>query len=148
MTASVIGAALAILVFVVTQSFLKLVLEPIQEQRKLIGEVTYALRFYANEYEVRTIPPPDEERKKALDEVKKTLRELSARLLASLWQIPFYDLLARAKRVPKKDNVLQAADQLVAWSENLYGLKSEERRKQRRIIADRLRISEKIGEID
>jgi hypothetical protein len=40
----------ALVVFVLTQSFLKLVLEPIQEQKKLIGEVAHALLFYANAY--------------------------------------------------------------------------------------------------
>jgi hypothetical protein len=37
---------LAALVFVLTQSFKKLCLEPIQEQRKLIGEVAAALTVY------------------------------------------------------------------------------------------------------
>ena len=45
---AIVTALLAVLVFVLTQSFLKLVLEPVQEQLKLIGEVAHALLFYAN----------------------------------------------------------------------------------------------------
>ena len=81
-----------------------------------------------------------------LETTRKALRELSGRLLASLWAIPFYNLLARLGRVPDKDAVLKAADQLVGWSNGLYGTGGE-RGKCRRIIVDRLGISKKIGEI-
>lgn len=48
MSAAAVAAVLAVFVFVLTQSFLKLVLEPVQEQRRLIGEVAHALLYYAN----------------------------------------------------------------------------------------------------
>ena len=48
MTSVIIAAALALIAFVITQSILKFVIEPIQEQRKLIGEVANALVVYAN----------------------------------------------------------------------------------------------------
>lgn len=36
--------------FVITQSILKFVIEPLQEQRRLIGDVAHALSYYANVY--------------------------------------------------------------------------------------------------
>ena len=83
----------------VTQSFLKLVLEPIQDQRKLIGDVAHALLFYKNVYHPESFGPPDDRRRDELDEARKTLRGLAGRLRASLWTIPFYNTHSRLGRV-------------------------------------------------
>ena len=144
MVTAIVTALLAVLVFVVTQSFLKLVLEPIQEQRKLIGEVAHALLFYANVYHLHMVKLPDEERKQELEETRKALRELAGRLRASLWTIPFCDTLALLRRVPKREDVLKASDQLVVWSNSLYGSRGSDRSNAQRIIADRLGISKRI----
>jgi len=148
------GALLAVGVFVVGQAILKFVVEPIEEQRKLIGEVAYALRFYANVSLIRMLSPKDVARKQEyyarkqeVDEMKKALLELSSRVLASLWAIPFYDTLALLGSVPKKYDVLEASDHLVEWSQTLYGMKGKERSRHREIVANRLGISKKIGEI-
>jgi hypothetical protein len=147
LTAIVVTALLAVLVFVLTQSFLKLVLEPIQEQKKLIGEVAHALLFYANVVHLDTSGPPDEQRRKELDEARIALRRLAGRLRASLWTVPFYDTLARLGRVTRKEDVLEASDQLVGWSNSLYGSTRHEdaRNKRRTIIADRLGITKRLG---
>lgn len=143
MVATITTALLAVMVFVLTQSFLKLVLEPIQEQRNLIGEVAHALLFYANVYHVKELGIPIEE----LDDARKALRGLSGRLRASLWTIPFYDALARLGWVLRKEDVLEAARQLVGWSNNLYGNNRDEARsKCQTIIADKLGITKRLGE--
>jgi hypothetical protein len=118
---ALVGAVVALFVFVITQSILKFVIEPIQEQKRLIGEVAHALLFYANMIHLDTWGPTDEERRKELDEARRVLRGLAGRLQASLWTIPFYDALAWLRRVPKKEDVLEAATQLVGWSNSLYG---------------------------
>jgi hypothetical protein len=136
----------ALIVFVLTQSFLKLVLEPIQEQKKLIGDVAHALLFYANVYHPDSFGPPDERRREELDEARKTLRGLAGRLQASLWTVPFYDSLARLGRVPRKEDVLAASTQLVGWSNSLYGRSGEEGRdKRKKIIADSLGITKRLS---
>jgi hypothetical protein len=93
MVMAIATALLAVLVFVLTQSFLKLALEPVQEQRRLLGEVAHALLFYANrgpmgvELGLYTIDD--------LHETSRHLRNLAGRLRSSLFFIPFYDRLAR-----------------------------------------------------
>jgi hypothetical protein len=47
----------ALVVFVITQSVLLLVLEPVQEQRRLIGEVASALTVYQKSFILRVGPP-------------------------------------------------------------------------------------------
>ncbi len=147
MLTPILTALLAVLVFVLTQSFLKLVLEPIQEQRRLIGEVAHALVFYANVYHVTAFGTPDERRIEELEEARKALRNLAGQLRASLWTVPFYDALARVGWVPRKQDVLEAATQLIGWSTSLYGSTGDGAREKRRtIIADRLGITKLLEE--
>jgi hypothetical protein len=75
-----------------------------------------------------------------LDEVRVALRGLAGRLRASIFYVPFYDKLARWGWVPKRDDVLTAATELVGWSNSLYHEQSDTLLR-RKIIADRLAIT-------
>ncbi len=129
MLVAIVTALLAVLVFVLTQSFLTFVLEPIPvvlRQRSPLGQLW----------------PPDERQREVLDEARLTLRGLAGRLRTSLWTVPFYDTLARLGWVPKREDVLEASTQLVGWSNSLYGsARHDARDKRRTIIADRLGIT-------
>jgi hypothetical protein len=143
---ALITALLAVLAFVAGQALLRFVVESIQEQRRLIGEVSHALLFYAKVYHLKILKQPDEQRRAELDEARTTLRGLAARLQASLWTVPAYDTLARMGWVRKKEDILTASRELAGWSESLYGGRtSEVRDKRRRIISEALGISEKVG---
>ena len=75
MSSEILAAALALIGFVVTQSILKFVIEPIQEQRRLIGEVARVLSMYAYIENIHG---------EGVEEVRKALRSLSARLWSSV----------------------------------------------------------------
>jgi hypothetical protein len=148
--ATITTALLAVVVFVLTQSFLKLVLEPVQDQRELVGEVAPALLFYANVVAEFDVPEDiaggrgmkiGMEREE-VEETRKALRGLAGRLRASLWTIPFYDTLARMGWVRSKQDVIEASTQLVGWSNSLS--RDDYRDKRLKIIADRLGITEKL----
>jgi hypothetical protein len=111
----VAGAALALIGFVLTQGILKFVIEPIQEQRRLIGEVAHALSTILDVPEDRE-DVDREEIEEIRKETRKTLRSLSGRLWASLWSIPFYDAFALVGLVPRAKNVTRAASELTIWS--------------------------------
>lgn len=143
-TTVAVTAAVAIVVFVVTQSFLKFVLEPVQEQKKLIGEVAHALLFCANVSYMGTPWDLDEKTREQLNTDIQTLRNLAMRLRASLWTVPFYGTLAVLRGVPKKDSILEASSELIWWSNNLYGPKDEERIRSRKAVAGKLGISKVI----
>ncbi|MBA3490807.1 MAG: hypothetical protein H0T55_01850 [Rubrobacteraceae bacterium] len=143
---ALITALLAVLAFVVGQALLRFVVEPIQEQRRLIGEVSNALLFYANVYHLELFKQPDERQREQLDEARTTLRGLAGRLQASLWTVPAYDTLARIGWVRKKEDILTASRELVGWSNSLYGGRTSEQRDRRRtIIAEVLGITQKVG---
>jgi cobalamin biosynthesis protein CobD/CbiB len=106
MTSAFAGAVLALIVFVITQSILKFVIEPIQEQKKLIGEIANAFVAYADvpiysPQELYERPEETSAYRERLAETRQELRRLSGRLRASLWAIPFYKLLSRVKSGPQ-----------------------------------------------
>ena len=127
MAVAIVTGLLAVLVFVLTQSFLKLVLEPIQEQRILIGEVASALTVYEKSYTLKVEPSEGAmgepmlfgATKEEAMEADKALRELAGRLRASLWSVPAYDLFALLHMVPKLADVIVAANHLQGWYSQL-----------------------------
>ena len=149
MTSALAGAALALIGFVITQSLLKFFIEPIQEQRKLIGEVANAFVVHNvshdtswKEFLEKTEDSPAKLEK--VTETQKALRELSGRLRSSLWAIPFYGLFAWMTLVPKATDVMQAADKVIGWSNNLVHPQADDRvREHQDIISQKLGIAQK-----
>jgi hypothetical protein len=147
-TAAIVTALLAVVVFVLTQSFLKLVLEPIQEQRRLIGEVASALTVYERAYSLRVVNASGGEaffgstREEAM-EAEKALRGLKGRLEASLWSVPAYDMFARLYLVPNLEDVVVAANELHMWYSQLPGPMNEHQAD--RIIECQATISKRLG---
>ncbi len=145
MTSALAGAALALIGFVITQSLLKFFIEPIQEQRKLIGEVANAFVVHTvsrdmdwKEFLEKTKDSPAEREK--ITETQTALRELSGRLRSSLWAIPFYGSFARMKLVPKATDVMAAADRVIGWSNNLMHPQADDRIREYQLI-----VSQKLG---
>jgi hypothetical protein len=133
---ALVGAALALFGFVLTQGILKFVIEPIQEQRRLIGEVAHALAIYAYVQDGRL---------EEVEEARRALRSLSERLWASLLSIPFYDTLALLGLVPKVNDVISAATELSVWSYTLASSSTDDSVMQSRdAIAQRLGITPRL----
>jgi len=93
-----------VFVFVLSQYFLKLILEPIIEFRKILSDISHAL--LSNQKEILS-----GETNEALHD---SIAELSARLRSSVYLIPFYPFLyeARVFGLPKEENILLACRKL------------------------------------
>lgn len=115
-------ALFGVFVFVLGQAAQRFLVEPIQDQRKAIGEVAFALLMFANVAEVAQVQaqrltvlyPADPE------EVVRTLRTLAARLQQSRHLIPAYGLLSKLRVVPSQERVSRAIDGLVGWSNSIH----------------------------
>lgn len=96
MGSELLAAVLAPIGFVLTQGFLKFVLEPMQEQRRVKGEIAHLST-------VLDIPDyredVDKEEVEAIRATRKTLRNLAGQLWASLWAIPLYNVFAFVRLV-------------------------------------------------
>ncbi len=104
-------AFLGAVVFVVGQILLKLVIEPVQEQYRSIGEITHALLYYANVYENFS---PEQ-----AVEAARVHRDLAADLRIGVSVIPLYGLLATFRLVVPEEKVWKASTALVGLSNSI-----------------------------
>jgi hypothetical protein len=115
-------AFFGVVVFVVGQWVQRFVLEPVQEQRKVLGEIAYALLMFGNvghvaEIRARGLPVLDLE--EPID-VVRTVRALASRLQQTLYVIPGYRFLAWCGLVPRREVALAAIPHLIGWSNSIH----------------------------
>lgn len=141
----VLTAVSGVAVFVIGQLVAKFVIDPIQEQKKLIGEIAATIILYSNvgsgiekDYydhmtslanSDRAGKEIDIDRYKELikaergrsDEAARVLRRQATELLSKTHAIPFYRLLSRLRQVPKLDDILAVSSQLIGMSNSTHG---------------------------
>jgi hypothetical protein len=94
--------------------------EPIQEYEKVIGEVAYALIFYADVYMNSSGVPfglPDPLDRPAT-ETASALRQSASKLIATTAAIRWW-WLARSLHVPPRESAIQAAVKLIRMSNSV-----------------------------
>ncbi|MBC7809857.1 MAG: hypothetical protein H7175_01850 [Burkholderiales bacterium] len=107
-------AFFGVLVFVLGQFVQKFILEPIQEQRKVIAEIAFVLVF------LRNVSKGSISTEEELHEANATIRRLAAQLRATLWTIPLYGVFARLRIVPERKAIFEASKALIGWSNSIY----------------------------
>lgn len=100
-----------VLVFVAGQFIIKFFVEPIHEQAKLLGEIAYALTFYANVFGNADLHRPER-----VEEASMTARKQASQLRAATATIFWYKLWQILRIVPKQENVLIASSYLIGLS--------------------------------
>lgn len=105
-----------VFVFVVGQLLGKFVIEPVQDLKKLLGEIRFALVFHA---QAILTPVGDRARE---DEAQKTLRKLSCDLRSKVGAIPFYGVWSTISCgfLPPKENAFKASTQLIGLSNSMH----------------------------
>jgi hypothetical protein len=122
LVSAALTVTIGVLVFIAGQGLQHFLLDPVQEQRKTIGEVAFALLMFANVADVAAIRAEGLPVLELIDptEVIRTLRTLAARLQQSLYVIPAYRFLAVLHVVPRQPRILKAMASLVAWSNMVH----------------------------
>lgn len=132
-------ALFAVLVFVAGQFLQRFFLEPIQEQRKIIGEIAFSLLFHANVMDMSARENKGLVRLEEPVEIVRSLRGLASRLRATLWTIPCYKLFSKLGIVPDEESVMVSTQSLVGWSNSIHHGDPSEHRK---IVAEKLGLKE------
>ncbi|MEM9952442.1 MAG: hypothetical protein AAF846_12610 [Chloroflexota bacterium] len=132
---AIIGASL----LVISQILQRFLIEPIQEYRKLRGDIAYTLIMYA----VVPVMENDPDFRGIAHKHKEHLRSLASNLRRHIEIIPFYGLFSILGIVDSKKRVIKASQSLVGWS-NSVRRNSE---KHRDSVADVLGIDWR-GKID
>lgn len=104
-----------VIVFILGQLALKLIIDPIQEFRKILADIAFALIEYANIYSNPGYAGNELE-KKASEEFRK----LSSRLNAQMYLILCYGCTSKLFRLPSKDKLLEAASELIGLSNGVF----------------------------
>lgn len=133
-------AVAGISVFVLGQIIQKWFIDPIQEQRKLAGEVVYSIVFHSNLFkyneffrmaskirqQARGLEGKDAELLNEAYELLKEknaggaekLRKLSAQIHQSIQVIPCYWILEKLRIVHSRKNLYEVASKLIQWAAN------------------------------
>lgn len=101
-------------VYVLGQITVKILIDPLQEMRRLIGRIAHSLMYDAN-----LLCTPSAFSSESRIEVYKRLRGFASELGQQTHLVPHYDVLARSRFVPRLLPVLDAIDKLILLSNRL-----------------------------
>jgi hypothetical protein len=104
-----------VLTYVAGQLIVKLVIEPVQDARRTIGQISHALIERAN-----VIHNPGAPSAEVMTETSRELRKLSSQLQAHLYLVPAYKATATLFRLPSRPKLLKAASHLIGLSNSLH----------------------------
>ena len=104
-----------VITFVLGQVVVKLVLDPVQEMKRTIAQISHALIERAN-----VIANPGVPAKEIMDDASQLLRKLSSQLHAQLYLVPRYTVTSRIFYLPSKERVLIASGALIGLSNSVY----------------------------
>src|SRR5436309_3218258 len=92
-----------VITYVIGQLILKLLIEPVHEMKKIVGQIAHSLTEHANVIHNPGVPSED-----VMKTTSQHLRKLSAQLEAQLYLVPMYPVSAFVFRLPSKQEVLSA----------------------------------------
>jgi len=117
-----------VVVFVIGQIVQKWFIDPIQEKRKLVGEIVHSIHFYANlpgyvyiakkrptiltnqekigSFQLEHIRDVTSTAMTKFREATKTLRDLSAQIHKNIQVIPLYPILEKLRIVRKREDLV------------------------------------------
>lgn len=104
-----------VITFVIGQLIVKLLLDPVQDMKKTIGQVSHTLVERAN-----AVANPGVPTKEIMDDTSDSLRRLSSQLHAHLYLIPSYDVTSKVFCLPTKEKLLVASSALIGLSNSVY----------------------------
>ena len=126
-----------VVVFVVGQIVVKIIIDPVQQLKKSLGNVAHALINYEQVYSNSNMSREEEVR-----EVDKILRALASQLHADMRQIPLYGFFGKVFFLPGKDAIYTSSKKLITLANWMYS-KNEKRYEWRAKL--RQEISDELG---
>ena len=127
-----------VLTYVLGQLVLKLFIEPAQETRRTIGQISHSMIEHAN-----VIHNPGASTPEAMNETSRHLRKLSSQLQSHLYLVPSYEMTSRVFALPSREKLLAASKALIGLSNSVHRATDkiyEQNSKREQIICDSLSI--------
>ena len=97
-----------VVTFVLGQIIVKLLIDPVQEMKRTIGQISHSLIENANVIQNPGVPKED-----MINETSQHLRKLSSQLEAHIYLIPAYGFTSKLFCLPSRNSILKAARALM-----------------------------------
>lgn len=107
-------------IYVLGQIIVKLVIDPVHELKKTIGQISHSMIMYANV--ISNVEVTNDNLKR---EASDCLRELSALLQSHLKLIPIYDCSRRIFFLPSEREIYEASSALIGLANSVLVTKPE-----------------------
>jgi len=104
-----------VITYVLGQLILKLLIEPVHDLKRTIGEIAHSLIEHSN-----VIQNPGVPKEEMITETSRHLRKLSSHLEAHLYLIPMYCFTSKLFFLPSRNNVLLAERALMGLSNSVF----------------------------
>lgn len=124
-----------IIIYVIGRIIEKFVLEPLQEYKKTLANISDTLIFYANVYSNLKVSSDEDK-----NEASRALRKLASDLSAKTHQITFYKFFTKVGVVPSYKNSIDASSTLIGFSNSLWHSDLNEIQERRKKIEQLLKI--------
>ena len=135
-----------VIIYVAGQIIVKIVIDPVQELKRVIAEIAFKLIYYSHVYRVTSsgdAEASEEEAQKRVDSEKleqaaDEYRKLASMLNAAYRLVPFYSLTKLIFFLPKETDIIEARNSLLEMSEEIFAAPKSF------VISERRKVIEKL----
>ena len=135
-----------VIIYVAGQIIVKIVIDPVQELKRVIAEIAFKLIYYSHVYRVTSSGDAEafeEEAQKRVDSEKleqaaDEYRKLASMLNAGYRLVPFYALARLLFLLPREADIIEARNSLLEMSEEIFAAPKSF------VISERRKVIEKL----
>lgn len=115
-----------IFIYVLGEIIIKIVIDPVQELKRVIAEIAFKLIYHSHVYKLSTsddraaTSTEKEIDTQKLEQVADEYRKLASLLNASFRLVPFYPFTRVAFSLPKEVDIINARNALLDMSEEIF----------------------------
>ena len=117
-----------VIIYVAGQIIVKIVIDPVQELKRVIADIAFKLIHYSHVYRIASSGDEEasgEEAQKSIDPEKleqaaDEYRKLASMLNAGYRLVPFYTIAKLLFFLPKEADIIDARNELIEMSEEIF----------------------------
>jgi hypothetical protein len=115
-----------IIIYVVGEIIVKIVIDPVQELKRVIADIAFKLIHYSHVYKISASEEPSGDAaektidRQKLEQAADEYRKLASLLNAAYRLVPFYALARIVFFLPKEADIIDARNALLEMSEEIF----------------------------
>jgi hypothetical protein len=138
-----------VIIYVAGQIIVKIVIDPVQELKRVISDIAFKLIYYSHVYRIAPSGEEDasgqEEQRRAdpekMEQAADEYRKLASMLNAGYRLVPFYTISKLLFFLPREADIIDARNELLEMSEEIFAApKSFVISERRKSIEKKLRV--------